>query len=84
MNIEKVSHPVFTFRIFNKSNSILADIRPKRDYLNRFELIYRVLYPELMIKKGANLLECNEQIKRIFPNVSKARSFLMKEVIEFM
>ncbi len=84
ITLQKIQHPVYTNKLQSPNNAILFDIRPKRDYLKRFVLLWRIRKPELLNCKGGQFSPNSLQSPKVFDTRIEARRFLMSDVIELL
>ena len=84
IKLTKTRHPVYTSKLTTTTNVVSFDIRPTRDYLNRYVLLFRVMHPEPLINAGADLLSCSAQNDRIFETRKKAREYIFNSIINYL
>ena len=77
--LKKIIHPIFSYKIENKNNRILFDIRQNNNYLNDYTLLYSLSHPDQV--KGACME--NRQKNKTFESRKEATRYIIKLINQF-
>ena len=77
--LKKIIHPIYTYKIENKNNRILFDIRQNNNYLNDYTLLYSLSHPDQV--KGACI--ANQQKNKTFVSRKEARRYIIEIINQF-